>query len=195
MYIFSSYGFDAPMVVEQYRSYIFPHNKTILILPFAGLNNNATARYETTYLLKYGFAENDIFVLDNSNTCDILSKSYDYIYVPGGDTFRLLKQIKEFQITDWIKEQLQTGADYIGVSAGAYVVTRDIKYVTCLEDNNYIADDYSALNIIDRNVICHSDQYTYRDIGKCKEVSPEKEFIYLSNSDVLIIDCERSSTV
>ena len=191
MYIFSSYGFDASIIVEQYKKYIFPQNKKLLIIPFAGLNNDATVRYETNYLKQYGFAEEDIYVLDHSNLCDIISNKYDYIYVPGGDTFKLLKRIKELEkICDWVKQQLKTGTDYIGASAGAYICTSDIQYLTCIEDNNYIADDFSALNLIDSNIICHSDQYTYHSITKCKEFAPGKKFIYLNNTDVLALNNE-----
>ena len=55
MIILSSYGFEALIIRNKFREYIQPENKTIVILPFAGLDNTATAEYEKHFVLQYGF--------------------------------------------------------------------------------------------------------------------------------------------
>jgi peptidase E len=187
MIILSSYGFEASIIREKYREYIQPENKTIIILPFAGLENNITAKYEKQFLLQYGFEENNIDVFDIVKMCDIISKSYDYIYVPGGDTFKLLKEIKEFEISEWIKQQLHKGADYIGVSAGANICCQNIKYIMNLEDNNYIDDNFCALGLIDENLICHADQYDNSSIMACKREFGQRDYLLIRNDEVYVI--------
>ena len=186
MLILSSYGFGAPIVEEIYRKHIKTTEK-ILIIPFAGLDFKSTAGYETELLKRFGFEEKNIYVC-GFNTEDIKNITFRYVYICAGDTFKLLDTLKKHDLVNFIKNLIDCGAAYIGVSAGAYISASDIKYLTCLEDNNYIPDDFSALNLIDKNIICHSDQYTYQNIALCKQLSPGKEFIYLNNTDVLVLD-------
>ena len=188
MVILSSYGFDAPIICNEYKKYVKPENKKIIILPFAGYNNDVAAQYERQSLLRYGFLEKDIYVLCKYNMSDMLSKSFDYLYVPGGDTFKLLNQIKELKISDWINQQIKAGTDYIGVSAGAYICCQDIRYLMNLENNNYIADDFSALGLIDVDIICHADQYEASSILACKRDFGNDDYLLIRNDEVYITE-------
>ena len=187
MIILSSYGFEALIIRNKFREYIQPEDKTIVILPFAGLENTATAEYEKHFVLQYGFEESNIDIFDATKMDDLMSKSYNYIYVPGGDTFKLLKEIKEYKISEWIKQQIQNGADYIGVSAGANICCRNINYITNLEDNNYIDKDFCALGLIDIKLICHADQYDNSSIAACKREFGNKEYLLIRNDEVCVI--------
>ena len=186
MLILSSYGFGAPIVEEIYRKHIKTDGK-VLIVPFAGLDFGATVKYEKEFLKRFGFEEKNIYACGFNNTEEIKNIPFQYIYTCAGDTFKLLDALKKNNLINFIKNLIDCGATYIGVSAGAYVCTSDIKYVTCLEDNNCITDDFSALGLIE-NVICHSDQYSYQSMAECKDFAQDKEFIYIRNDEVVVLE-------
>ena len=156
-------------------------------MPFAGFDR--TAKYEKNALLDYGFEEKNIVICDKTNIEAIGNMSFDYIYVPGGDTFKLLFELKESKLLGVIKKFIDNGGTYIGSSGGAYICCRGISYLKILEDNNYINDnDFSALGIIDENIICHADQYDYYSIARCRELVQDEKFIYITNTDVLVLE-------
>lgn len=190
MIIISSYGFGSPIIEHKYKEYINPHGKSVLIIPFAGYSNNAKAQYEKDALKNYGFDDEKIIICDKTNISEIKDMIFNYIYVPGGDSFSLLFSLKKLNLLEVVREFIKKGSTYIGVSAGAYICTSDIEYVTLLEDNNYKFDDFAALGILEDNIIiCHADQYGYKNILKCKELVPyNKHFLYINNTDVVVID-------
>ena len=189
MIILSSFGLDAPMIQKKYREHIHTCDRTILMIPFAALNDS-TVLYEKKALMHFGFDEQKIMICSCNNIDKIKNIEFDYIYVPGGDTYKLLFEIKKYDILNYLQRLINKGATYIGVSAGAYICCEDIKYLEALEDNNYINDDFSALGLLRENIVCHSDQYGYETIAKCKIYAPERRFVYITNTDVVLINNE-----
>lgn len=94
-------------------------------------------------------------LLIQQNQTSIPASFFDYIYVPGGNQYKLLSKIREYEIDKKIIIPcLEKGAAYIGISAGAYVAAQDMRYCLLLEPNdNYPLDDYTALGLVDFNVI------------------------------------------
>ena len=184
MIILTSYGFRSPFVCTKIRKYINPKRKSITIIPFARPNEEITVKYEKNALEDFGFS--DIHFLTREST--VLNDT-DYIYVPGGDTFRLLHILKETGLLDEIKRLVEHGkASYIGVSAGAYMCCKDIEYVKSLEDDNYNISDYTAMGLITENIVCHSDQISMGDIASIKSHNPERPLHLIRNDDVYFIE-------
>ena len=141
------------------------------MIPYAGFDVEKTFEREKAGLVEFGFRSDMIKFVRSS--ADIISESPDFIYVPGGNPFKLLQSIKELklieEIIDCVKKR---GATYIGVSAGADIATKDISYVLQLEDNNEIIDgDYKALGLIAESVLCHYDHRSFSTLKACQEVS------------------------
>jgi len=97
----------------------------------------------------------------------------DYIYVTGGDPFKLLTTVRELGINSSIVDCVTNkNSVYIGVSAGADIASDNIEYVTLLEDNNYInTNDFKALGLISKTPLCHCDRRSPSLIKKCEEIS------------------------
>lgn len=116
----------------------------------------------------------------------------DYIYVLGGDSFKLLNTIRENEIlhdiTECVKDKC---AVYIGVSAGTDIATESIEYVMQLEDNNVIKDKrFGALGLIAENILCHYDNYSYSTLKACEQVSSSS--VMTINNDQLLLFEDRS---
>jgi len=171
--LLSSYGLETPIMAEKF-SKIIPQGRSLkrkkcVILPYAGSDLAKTGEIETQNLINFGFSKKNIYVANDYGAfkCNFP----DYIYVPCGDPFKLLRHIRSTNLRSCIDNiVIKQKAVFIGVSAGAYIATNNIKYVTKLEDNNEIADDdFEALSLIPENVICHYDHYSYAAFKECSE--------------------------
>ena len=189
MLILTSYGFRAPIVAEKLRNVVETKDKTVLIVPFAGFNNESCARRETEGLIEFGFKAENIFVYDKE--CAENNNKADYIYVPGGNTFKLLYEMKQCGAIEVIRNMVKNGSTYIGASAGAEVTTVDIEYVTILEDNNYDFEDYCALGFTDDIIIPHMDQRDHHLMSLCRRYADRTRLaIGIANDRVHIYDAD-----
>ena len=84
---------------------------------------------------------------------------FDAIYLMGGNTFELLYQLKESAFISLMRTFLENGKIVYGISAGAYVLGKDIQDRIPAEDedkNKIGLRDLSALNLLcGYNVHCH----------------------------------------
>ena len=144
--------------------------KSCLVLPFAGFNVEKTFEVERSGLAEFGFDFERVFNVDALVSDAAIVP--DCIYVPGGDPFKLLTEIRKRNLISRIRKWvLDCKSTYIGVSAGAYISAQNIEYVKQLEDNNVIESDYGALGLVSNAVVCHADHYSYLQIKACKTVS------------------------
>lgn len=90
---------------------------------------------------------------------EILSK-FDVIFVEGGNTFYLLKAVKESGFDKVVKELIQKGIVYVGVSAGTIISGPSIETSTWLgNDSNIVGlKDLTAMNLVDFNFVVHYEQ-------------------------------------
>ena len=187
--LLSSYGFNTPIMREKYAK-VIPQGddlceKTCLIVPYAGFDVEKTFQREKQGLVEFGFNPDKIGIIGEH--CDVSFQLPDYIYVPGGDPFKLLRSIRENGVVQDIVEYVcDKGAVYIGVSAGADIATENIEYVTQLEDNNVIDEkQFGALGLITESVLCHYDHYSYSTLKACREVG--RRAVVTINDDQLVM--------
>lgn len=187
--LFSSFGFNSPVLREKFAK-VIPQDeslqeKTCLVIPYAGFDAEKTFEREKQGLVEFGFNPDKIGIIGEH--CDVSFQCPDYIYVPGGDPFKLLRAIRENgSLQDIIEYVCDKGTMYIGVSAGADIATENIKYVTQLEDNNVIDDkQFGALGLITESVLCHYDHYSYSTLKACIEVGGRA--VVTINDDQLVI--------
>lgn len=189
MIILTSYGFVSPIVSDKLRKYVKCEDKKILIIPFAGFNREATAMREMQKgLIPFGFPEENIYVCRRENFRDVKNIKFDYIYVPGGNPFKLIKEAAELGIGDWIREQVMDGVTYIGVSAGADYCSENLSYLKLVEDDDFNLQFFEGLNFIKENVICHVEQRDMATLQRVKNYCPEKKLLMLRNDDVYVVN-------
>lgn len=77
-------------------------------------------------------------------------KNKNVIHVEGGNTFYLLKAIRETGFAEILKELLSEGKVYIGTSAGAYIMCPTIEVANWNETgrDRFGLTDFSALNYV-----------------------------------------------
>lgn len=187
--IFSSFGFCKVIPAEKLALVICRENlseKNCFILPYAGFHVEKTFEREKKGLVDFGFSSERVHLLKSPE--QLLEIRPDFIYVPGGDPFKLLDHVRTLGLRDAIQEAvLYREAVYIGVSAGADLATEDIEYVCRLEDNNYDRQYFSALDLIPEVILCHRDHYPYSVLKECMEET-EKEVITLRDDQVVLYE-------
>lgn len=84
-------------------------------------------------------------------------EKYNIIYVCGGNTFKLLKFAKEKGFYKDIKQLLDRGGFYIGVSAGSIIMSPSIDIVNEIEpDSNDVGlTDFGSFKIVSFCVMPH----------------------------------------
>lgn len=185
--ILSSFGFESPIVCEKLKK-IIPQedieNKQCFVIPYAQKNVQTTFEITKKELIAFGFSEENIRLTENRE--DLMFGFPDYIYVPGGDPFLLLKTLKDLNLISPLVECVkEKRATYIGVSAGADILAKNIGYVTQFEDNNVICDnDFSALGLINEGVLCHYNHRSFSLLKTCKEIC-NTDFVTLNDDQVI----------
>jgi dipeptidase E len=84
-------------------------------------------------------------------------KQFGGIYIGGGNTFRLLRDLKELGTFDILKNLAEEGMPIYGGSAGAIIFARTIIPALPYDDNESIGlSDFTGLNVLhDDDIWCH----------------------------------------
>ncbi len=101
------------------------------------------------------------------NELRVLLKSRDVIYVQGGNSFYLLKHVRESGFDKVVKDLIKSGIVYVGVSAGSYITCPTIEMATWKhQDRNRVGlTDLTALNLVPFLLSVHFKP-EYKDILK-----------------------------
>ena len=116
-----------------------------------------TTKIENTILENgYSFEEFDI---EGKSKVAILNffKDKNVIHVEGGNTFYLLKAIRESGFEEALKELLNNGRVYIGTSAGAYIMcpTIEVSDWNKTGRDRFGVSDFRALNYVSFLIKAH----------------------------------------
>ena len=106
--------------------------------------------------VKNAMRENNILFeeidIEGKSKDEILNffKNKNIIHVEGGNTFYLLRAIRESGFAEVLKELLSEGKIYIGTSAGAYIMCPSIEVANWNETgrDRFGLTDFSALNYV-----------------------------------------------
>lgn len=90
----------------------------LLFVPYALHNHNAYEAMITEKNLSGGYTIESIHHHDDPKEA---IQDAEGIYVGGGNTFRLLKTLYDFDLLDVIRDRVREGMPYLGISAGTNV--------------------------------------------------------------------------
>ena len=127
MILLGSGGFRTPERVavwaEQMRSALGAVGR-VLFVPYALADHDAYVRLMTERGINAGYELDGIH--QSSNPIAAV-RSAEAILVGGGNTFRLLKSLCQFELLDPIRERVRSGMPYLGISAGTNVACPTIR--------------------------------------------------------------------
>ena len=86
---------------------------------------------------------------------------YSMLFLGGGNTFRLLRELKQYGAFTRIREYLRNGGILLGGSAGAIVCGYDLESCVLEYENTVGLTDITGLNLLQgTSVLCHYGNHT-----------------------------------
>lgn len=131
-------------------------------------------------ILDLGINESNITEYKIGN--DINIDDFDIIYMMGGNTIYLLDMVRKYNFGDVIKSFINKGKIYIGSSAGSQILGTTIELNSIYEDNFVNMTDFTALGIVNGEVVPHANKKD--DLIKN---SNREDLILLYDGDGIII--------
>lgn len=120
-------------------------------------------------LQEYGFKRENIYVFNYEEPNKFKNLNIDAIYIGGGNTFSMLKILKDTKFDKEIIKYVKNGVTYIGGSAGAHIVTKNIKHVLPFDNNSVGLNDYNGLGLFDGILFCHYTDDRKKYVDDCKK--------------------------
>jgi len=129
------------------------------------------------------------FVDCDKEDCRKLLEDKNLIYIQGGNTFYLLKILKESGAFDVIKEKVESGVPYVGVSAGSYVACPTIEMATWShQDKNHRGlEDFTAFGFVPFLMSVHYKD-KYKEILKEEMKKTDLEVKILKDGQALLVE-------
>jgi len=168
--------------IEECKVLFIPNEKSTIDKIKSGKYNK---RLEET-----GFSKDNIYIFDENNINKFIDLDLDLIYVGGGNTFSTLNKIRKCKFDKEIIKYINKGVVYLGGSAGAYIVTKNIKHVLDFEKNYAKIKNYNAMGLFDGILICHYDDN--RKYNYLKAINEKKYNVYkLTNEEIIVINNDK----
>lgn len=157
---------------------IIDHSKPLLYIPLAMDENEHS--YDSCYeWINEELAQVQLSRIDMVRSFEELAqKDYDNycaLFIGGGNTYKLLKGIKDGGAFEKIKEFINNGGIVIGGSAGAVIFGYDIDIISTMDSNDVALIDTKGLNVM--NGVSIFPHYT----NKKSKLSEEENFARLNN--------------
>ena len=109
---------------------------------------------------------------------------YDMIYMMGGNTFYLLKKIRDTKFDIKLNEAINNGIVYVGSSAGSIILGNTIELALAYDKNDVNLTDFTGLKLIDGIIVPHANRKQDFIANKREQY---KEKIYAINDEHGII--------
>ena len=113
--------------------------------------------------------------------------NYSALFIGGGNTYKLLEELKKNNNLEKIKKYLMNDGVVYGGSAGAIIFGKDIDGCMLMDKKNKVSTE--GLNLInDYSLICHLSKSNFKLNKKyLKNYSKKHKVLFLPEEDVLVI--------
>lgn len=203
MKIFLNGGGDGSKIYESYKRFgeIISHEKPLLYIPFAMKEDKYDDCYKWIKTELSIININNIYMVRSSKELSLLNlNDYSSIFIGGGNTFKLLKELKKNNNFEKIKEYINNNGIIYGGSAGSIIFGKDLLSCKFDDTNDVNLTDIDGFNVLNGvSILCH---YTNRDKKKTKDSKdyllqlsytnkvlalPEEDTIYINDNNMEII--------
>lgn len=163
--------------------------RRVLFIPFALHGHDAYCAKVQTRFNAMGY---ELVSLHEAPDKPQAVKDAAAIFVGGGNTFRLLKALYEFEIVDVIRERVNAGMPYIGSSAGSNVAAPTIK--TTNDMPIVEPPSFEALNLISFQINPHylDPDPDSKHMGETRE---ERIVQFLEENDIAVVGLREGAMI
>ena len=116
--------------------------------------------------------------------------NYGAIFIGGGNTYKLLNEIKQNSNYEKICKFLNDGGIIFGGSAGAIIFGNDINCCLLDDKNDINLQDTKGFNMLNNySILCHLESENFkRNCKYLEEYSKKYKLLYLPEEDVILIE-------
>lgn len=144
-------------------------------------------------LMEMGFQITELDIANETlENAEQALQNTDIVYVAGGNTFYLLKQLRDTGVDKLLTKYIEKGVLYAGASAGALIAGPDIKPVATIDEPEKVEDLDSTrgLGWVDIVPIPHYDMATRTSaIDNIREkYKDEFETVLLTDDDAIVVE-------
>ena len=196
MKLFLNGGGYGSQTIEAYKyiNKIIDHSKPVLYVPLA-MNED-----EHPYDDCYNWIKKEISIIDIPNIDMVRSfneleqkdfNKYSMIFIGGGNTFKLLKGIKETKSYDKLKKYIYNDGIVFGSSAGSVIFGKDINTIKVMDKNDVMLENTKGFDLLNGvSLFVHYTNYKSRLTEEENKKRLEKYTNYLidysSNNEKVI---------
>lgn len=114
---------------------------------------------------------------------------YCALFIGGGNTYKLLKELKENSNFEKINNYLNNDGIVFGGSAGAIIFGKDINSCFLEDENSYNLADFKGFNFLnDFSLLCHLNKSGFKkNRNYLIDYSTKNKTIYLPEDNVIIL--------
>lgn len=139
--------------------------------------------------LKFKVQEIDLKEYSQQSLYDLLS-TFDVIWVSGGNTFYLLYWVRKSGFNKVIKQLLDEGTVYVGVSAGSIIMGNTIETSGWKGwDDPTVVDleNFDGLKLVDLSIFAHYDSQYEKLVEENRHKVPGK-LVCLQDDQALVVN-------
>jgi len=204
MKIFLNGGGDGIQVKEAYKrlNKEIDNNKPVLYIPLA----MDDYKYDDCYnWITNELKEIDVPYIEMIKSSKELSEknlnNYSLLFFGGGNTFKLLHELKQNGIFDKITDYINNNGVIFGGSAGAIIFGNNLKPCVLNDDNIINLKDISGFDVLNYiSILCHYTNRTKEKDEQSKEyllkiskgtkifALPEEITLYINDGTIEVID-------
>lgn len=177
--------------------------KKVVFIPTASKFEkvNFYVKADKKALAKLGFIVEDVDV-SITKPVEIREKieNCDYVFIEGGNTFYLLQELKRSGADEMILEHIQKNKMYIGASAGAMIVSKNIEYAKHMDNPACALElngDYSSLGAINFCIVPHYQNVPFKKAADriIQEYTNCLQLYPISNNQAIVVDGDKIETI
>lgn len=136
-----------------------------------------------------GFDRSNIYMSADGIPKNIIP---DFLYVTEGNTFEILKYMRDGGITEYIKNIYKRNQNtvYIGSSAGAMIAGSDIMFAGDFDSNFVRMIDFTSLELFEGTIIPHYEPENFKRYISCVQkhlLNRYKQILSVGNEEVVVI--------
>ena len=140
---------------------------------------------ELEYLFNIGIKKENFF--EYKMDCEIDITKYDMIYMMGGNTFYLLKKIRETKFDKIIKEAIDSEIVYVGSSAGSEILGTTIEVALPYDIETHGLTNFTGLKLLNAVIIPHANRKN-EFIKEQKKIYTETIYELFDEHGIIITD-------
>jgi dipeptidase E len=187
--ILTSTGLSSQKVRQVTKKFFdnLPHKSVAIVTTAAeGKENNKYSKLAESQFKELGFDVIDFVDLENNPETDF--SKYNVIYVCGGNTFKLLKYARQANFKNTIIDLLNRGGIYIGVSAGAIILSPTIQIAASIDpDPNEVGlSNLEGFGLIDFEILPHYNPSLDEELANYQKMTTN-EIVKITDSQAIII--------